>query len=89
MHSSACGMAILSCHTYPNDKLLQPISGGMQTKTGSCHTYPNDKLLQHYGEDLTTIKISGCHTYPNDKLLQLDFKAKDWYVSKLSYLPKR
>ena len=35
-----------SCHTYPNDKLLQLVSVGGETREESCHTYPNDKLLQ-------------------------------------------
>ena len=35
-----------SCHTYPNDKLLQQTTTKVVEKPTSCHTYPNDKLLQ-------------------------------------------
>ncbi len=36
-----------SCHTYPNDKLLQPEDNTGANCMMCCHTYPNDKLLQH------------------------------------------
>ena len=36
-----------SCHTYPNDKLLQHRTDRCTPWLGGCHTYPNDKLLQH------------------------------------------
>ena len=39
---------ILSCHTHPNDRLLQLLY--IEDKTNpfkvSCHTHPNDRLLQ-------------------------------------------
>ena len=35
-----------SCHTYPNDKLLQHSIDDADSIKTSCHTYPNDKLLQ-------------------------------------------
>ncbi len=41
--------AALSCHTYPNDKLLQQDFDRNSAKKTSCHTYPNDKLLQLVG----------------------------------------
>ena len=46
----------MRCHTYPNDKLLQPDQLEFtRDKLGSCHTYPNDKLLQH-DERKTTVE---------------------------------
>ena len=60
-----------SCHTYPNDKLLQLSRPSNRDASDiSCHTYPNDKLLQLSGVQ-GSWDSSGCHTYPNDKLLQL------------------
>ncbi len=35
------------CHTYPNDRLLQPAVRGRLRNEVCCHTYPNDRLLQH------------------------------------------
>ena len=48
-HENSC------CHTYPNDKLLQPLMLSLvEMRDSSCHTYPNDKLLQplNAGEEI-------------------------------------
>ena len=34
------------CHTYPNDRLLQPAETVNGVTIVRCHTYPNDRLLQ-------------------------------------------
>ena len=61
-----------SCHTYPNDKLLQhktirvtDANGKVVIPIQTISFY--NKNFKYYGY----IKES-CHTYPNDKLLQLD-----------------
>ena len=36
----------MSCHTYPNDRLLQLEGNLTKAHVESCHTYPNDRLLQ-------------------------------------------
>ena len=73
----------IGCHTYPNDKLLQPtIRSVAPSHVLCCHTYPNDKLLQR------EVSTDGgetwcCHTYPNDKLLQpvtREWLVLGWYV---------
>ena len=59
----------MSCHTYPNDKLLQLLEERCNLYKQGCHTYPNDKLLQHR-QAVDWRRQQSCHTYPNDKLLQ-------------------
>ena len=44
-----------SCHTYPNDKLLQLEKLQGETVLESCHTYPNDKLLQRFVDPVFTL----------------------------------
>ena len=77
-----------SCHTYPNDKLLQLKERRVENKDQSCHTYPNDKLLQHQDGNIK-VNFGCCHTYPNDKLLQQKTALKSVRCIKLSYLSKR
>ena len=49
-----------SCHTYPNDRLLQQRSSTGNGALQSCHTYPNDRLLQRMPRQLLpgTLKLS-------------------------------
>ena len=49
-----------SCHTYPNDKLLQHLVTMWTDLEMSCHTYPNDKLLQRRPSSTTMplVKLS-------------------------------
>ena len=36
----------MSCHTHPNDRLLQQLVRHSCRTLNSCHTHPNDRLLQ-------------------------------------------
>ena len=51
------------CHTYPNDKLLQPERRCQAPQAHSCHTYPNDKLLQ--------LKSSTLHLIPRTVVIPI------------------
>ena len=46
MWAEAADLDPWSCHTYPNDRLLQLEKNYELTDEVGCHTYPNDKLLQ-------------------------------------------
>ena len=37
----------VSCHTVPNERLLQPFDEIAEMEAQSCHTVPNERLLQH------------------------------------------
>ena len=67
-----------SCHTYPNDRLLQP-QEYMSLVLNCCHTPPNERLLQQ-SQELYHV-CGGCHTPPNERLLQLNKTIKQtWKV---------
>ena len=62
-----------SCHTHPNDELLQ--RRNLQDSIEHafcCHTHPNDELLQPR-MDCDSRQKDSCHTHPNDELLQQPF----------------
>ena len=44
-----------SCHTHPNDRLLQLFLAWLLKCYLSCHTHPNDRLLQLIGTQMKVI----------------------------------
>ena len=80
-------VADVSCHTYPNDNLLQPRlpmrrrpSSWVVILTQTISFY-NTRMKFENMRDVTS-----CHTYPNDKLLQLNSHEFSCLVTKVVIL---
>ena len=61
----------LSCHTSPNERILQRSFWQEWNRTWSCHTSPNERILQPSNLSDAELKDWSCHTSPNERILQL------------------
>ena len=78
-----------SCHTHPNDRLLQLLLRILCFRhQGCCHTHPNDRLLQRAMLVSSQLMEFRCHTHPNDRLLQRIAHSSPWSEYLLSYPSK-
>ena len=64
-------LTIKSCHTSPNERILQPSTTTTTTKMKKgCHTSPNERILQLCWRNCNCKSYSCCHTSPNERILQ-------------------